>query len=99
MGNPSIISLFSAFDVASPSGEPIRPNAIAPKQWKVFTMWSASDDEIGKDYTQKLSIYAPDGNEFGRSEMSFKMEKRAHTTKARVLGMPVGVEGNIVIKL
>jgi len=97
--NPSLISVFSALDIGHVAGQAISPEAVSPQRWKVFTQWNADEADIGQEFTQKISIAAPDGREFGGAETDFKLETRSHNIKISVEGMPVGVEGNIVMKV
>lgn len=97
--NPSLISVFLALEVADKKGEPIDPKSMAPKTWTAFTMWLAEPGDIGKTFTQKLVIETPNGIEFGTNTENFTMTKAAHTIRTRVAGFPIGVEGNVVMKV
>jgi hypothetical protein len=97
--NPSLISVFIAMEAAHNQGEPIGAKSMAPKNWTVFTMWLAEEGDIGKNFTQKLVIETPNGIEFGTNTEDFTMDKAAHTIRTRVAGFPIGIEGNIVMRV
>jgi len=97
--NPSLISVFIALEVAHNKSEAIDPKTMASRTWTVFTMWLAEAGDIGKTFTQKLVIETPNGLEFGSNTEVFKMDKAAHTIRTRVAGFPIGIEGNVLMKL
>lgn len=97
--NPSLISVFLALEATNTKGEPIPPKSIGPRNWIVFTMWLAEAGDIGRTFTQKLVIETPDGIEFGNNTEKFTMAKAAHTIRTRVAGFPIGVEGNVLMKV
>ena len=97
--NPSLISVFSALDAGTTQeGGKIAPNAMSPKEWKIFTIWRAEDIDLRKTYTQKTVVIAPNGVEFGSGSDEFTLQSRSHWIKVGVNGMPVGVEGDVVIR-
>jgi hypothetical protein len=97
--NPSLISVFIALEATNVTGEPIPRKSLGPRNWTVFTMWLAEAGDIGKTFTQQLIIETPDGLEFGNNTEKFKMDKAAHTIRTRVAGFPIGVEGNVLMKV
>jgi hypothetical protein len=96
--NPSAIGIFSAIMVGDPSGAAIPENALSPKEWSVLTQWRADTGDSSKEFVQKSTIANPKG-EFGKSEEPFSLKGLSHTIKLKVPGMPVGVPGNITIKV
>jgi hypothetical protein len=98
--NPSLISAFCALDIGTANNAEIPENAVGPKQWMVLSMWlTESAEEIGKTFTHQLIIIAPNGKEFGNATEKITMDKRSHTVKMRVNGMPIGVEGRMIVKV
>jgi hypothetical protein len=97
--NPSLISVFIALEAMHNKGEAINPKAMGPRNWTVFTMWLAEAGDIGRKFTQKLMIETPAGLDFGNNTEEFTMVKAAHTIRTRVAGFPIGVEGNVLMKV
>ncbi len=97
--NPTLVGVFCALDVTLPKGTDIPRNALTPKKWCVLSMWLAADSDLGRTFIQKMQIFLPDGNEFGGGSEEFTLSKRSHTMKMRVSGFPIGVQGEVVIKL
>ena len=62
-------------------------------------MWRAEAGDIGKEFTQHMKILLPDDTEFGFGTEKFKMEKAAHSIQMRVQGFPIGIEGDVVVKI
>jgi hypothetical protein len=97
--NPTLVSVFCALDTAHAQGAKIDAGAIAPREWKIVTVWLADEADLGKTFTQRTKVMAPDGKEFGNASSDFKVAARSHNIRQNVIGMPVGVEGNIVISV
>lgn len=97
--NPSLINVFIALEVAHPRDIQVDKKSMAPRPWSVFTMWRAEKDDIGKQFTQKVLVLTPDGEEFGHGSESFTMEKVAHSVRIKVAGFPVGIEGEVIVKV
>jgi hypothetical protein len=97
-GNASLISVFSALDVVFPENTEITSRALAPKPWKVVTIWNVEESELGKEYIHRLEIFTPDGEEFGNDSTLFITKTRSHNIRLSIPGLPIGVEGNIVLK-
>jgi hypothetical protein len=97
--NPSLIGVFIALEAKHNRDEVIDKKSMAPRAWTVFTMWLAEAGDIGKTFTQKLVIETPNGLVFGNNTEVFKMDKAAHTIRTRVAGFPIGVEGDVVMKV
>jgi len=95
---PTLVGVLGALDAANQTGGEIPKDALAPRIWMVFTLWIAEQGDIGKTFTQKIEIFTPDGKLFGNSQDDFQMSNRSHNVKMRVHGLPIGLEGRIIIK-
>jgi hypothetical protein len=97
--NPTLVSIFCALDTAHAQGATIDAGAIAPREWKIVTLWLADETDLGKTFTQKTVVMAPNGKEFGNASSDFTAAARSHNIRQNVSGLPVGVEGSIVISV
>jgi hypothetical protein len=101
-GVVSLICLFNGLSVAALSGGGEFPsNAVAPKEWAVFSSWDWDPADEGKDYVQVIQILYPDGKSFiDRQETKFRMNPGTkHQIKAPILGFPVGQTGMYMVRM
>lgn len=98
--NASLIIVLQGVGV--PIGkEGIPKNAVAPKEWAVFTLWARpAPEDVGKTFYQFVQLLLPDGTEFTKSHLEFKMEAgKVHTNRLNVVGFPVGQAGEITLNM
>jgi len=98
---PSLISLFTKIVMTVPIGAPEIPkNAVAPKEWSVFSSWETEPGDELREYTFCAQILYPDQSPFGevnRQKISVEPNKRAQLNY-QVLGFPIGHTGVYTIK-
>lgn len=99
-GNASLIVLLMNIGVQVPK-EGIPRNAVAPREWAVFTLWQqAAQDDVKKTFHQVVQLILPDGTEFIKQGVEFKMEEgKVHQNRITVQGMPVGQAGQLVVNM
>jgi hypothetical protein len=76
-------------------------NAVAPKEWAVFTSWDRLPTDEGKEFNQCLQVLYPDGRVFfDNRELKFarKQGERKHNAVG-ILGFPVGQKGDYKIRM
>jgi hypothetical protein len=98
--NASLVNVILGLEAAQIQGtrEAIPKNAIAPRPWTIFALWKPDAGDAGKEFTQFVQIMLPDGSEFKKVEVSFKMaESTAHQNKIEIMGFPVGQVGDILL--
>ena len=98
-GSPSLIVLFQNLATESQDGQEIPRNAIAPKEWALFTRWKFEEADKGKTFIQIVQINWPDGSEFKRSDVPFATTDLIHQVTMNIIGFPIGQEGRIQLKL
>jgi hypothetical protein len=95
-GVVSLIGLFNKVTVTrSPDSPEVPANAVAPKEYSIFTSWDLEAADRGKDYNQFYEFFYPDGAQFGGRAISvIKMGdgKRANST-ANSIALPIGQVG------
>jgi len=101
-GVPSLISLFSKLKLQLPGqlGD-IPVNAVAPKEWAVFTSWDWLPSDEGRLYGQCLQVLYPDGKVFVENrELKFTMKpgERQHNAVG-IMGFPIGEKGDYRIRM
>jgi hypothetical protein len=95
-GVASLIGLFSKI-IFSPNAENIEipSNAVAPKQWSVFSSWDIDPGDENKEWFFCLRMSYPNGNQFGETfRIMIKVEanKRCQVN-AEIAGFPIGDAG------
>jgi hypothetical protein len=63
-GVASLISLFNKIIVRHPGGE-VPANAVAPKDWVVFSIWDTEPGDEKKEYYICTQVLYPDNSPFG----------------------------------
>jgi hypothetical protein len=101
-GVPSLISLFTKLKMLLPGqlGD-VPGNAVAPKEWAVFTSWDRLPTDEGKEFNQCLQVLYPDGKVFFENrELKFAMKpgERQHNAVG-ILGFPIGQKGDYTIRM
>jgi hypothetical protein len=97
----SLITLFSKVGVAVPE-EGLPSNAVAPKDWAVFTLWFWEPMDEGKEFDQLVQVLGPDDILFAEVKSKFVMEKEKNSrfqVKMPLVGLPVGQQGNCTVRL
>lgn len=101
-GVPSLISLFTKLKILLPAQqEEIPANAVAPKEWAVFTSWDRLPEDDGREFNQCLQVKYPDGKLFFENrELKFKMKEgeRQHNAVS-ILGFPLGQKGDYQVSM
>ena len=99
-GVPSLISLFSQFNVSVPTGEAVPENAVAPKEWAMFCLWDCSPEEAGREFSQIFEITMPNGNLFGEPRtirFTPQHDKLRQNVIADAPAVPIGRTGQITV--
>jgi hypothetical protein len=91
----SLIAVFHEIKIAVPIDTPELPsNAIAPKEWGVFSKFGLTPDEEGKEYTLTTEIFWPDGNQLMHQELhAIQPTKNGMAFISRMQGFPMGQNG------
>src|SRR5580658_4311836 len=98
-GMASLICLFQRVAVTIQGDAP--SNAVAPKEWAVFTSWSWEDGDEGKEFDQLLQVFGPNNILFTevRSKAVMPADKKILQFKMPLLGLPVGQPGHCTVRL
>lgn len=98
----SLISLFNEIHVkvAAENAE-IPGNAVAPKEWAVFTSWEYLPEDIGTGYIETIQVIYPDGTVYKEHQVPFELNenKRLHQVTLNIAGFPIGQEGMYHLKM
>lgn len=100
-GIASLIAVFSDVEVKPMPGSPatIPANAVAPKEWAVFTSWDLKPEDAPKKFRQFLKVLYPDGTVWVDSPLEFTTEvgKDHHQVIGNFNGFPIGQQGTYKI--
>jgi len=81
---------------------PLAENAVAPIRWAVFTLWAHTQDEVGKEFTQRTEILSPSGNRFGEGTAKFMITETNDLQSKHhldILGLPIESEGFVTVRV
>ena len=102
-GVASLIGLFNKMVVSIPEEtSEIPANAVAPKEWVVFAGWLYQEEDEGKEYTQNVEIFYPDGSVFiPKQSTKFIMNKsrKIQNVGTQIVGFPLGQQGQYPIRM
>jgi hypothetical protein len=102
VGVPSLISIFQRMNVQLQMPEQPPHNATIPITWAVFVLWQHSEDELDKEFIQRVEVDAPDGKNFISAETKFKItdvDDRQSKNHIIINGLPVWAEGFVTVKV
>ena len=96
-GVASLIALFNKIVVTVPAGSPpeIPRNAVAPKEWAVFSAWDTDPGDEQKEHILCTQLLYPDESPFAdvnKTVMKVELKKRSQMI-VRILGFPIGQPG------
>lgn len=102
-GTASLIGLFNEVHaVLPPEVQSVPSNAIAPREWCIFTSWEKEPEDEGKEFRQVVQITYPDGKEFAKQsaiKFVFQPGKTHHQNTANALGFPIGQLGLFTVQM
>ncbi len=99
---PSLIALFSKIIMTVPEEAPEIPkNAVAPKDWAIFSAWDPDPGDEEKDYLFCTQLLYPDQTQFGEiSKIRIKVERNKRSqVSAQILGFPIGQPGFYTVRV
>src|SRR6266567_4409707 len=94
-GVPSLIGLFNKLSLTPPKDQEIPKNAVAPKEWAVFSAWDTDPGDELKEHIFCIQMFYPDKTQFGevfKNKMKVELNKRSQV-KTVIPGFPVGQPG------
>ena len=99
-GAASLISLFSKIVIGVPVATEIPRNAVAPKEWAVFSIWCPEQGDELKNFEICTQFIYPDLTQFGdivRHQINVEQGKRAQVL-VQVPGFPIGQVGPYTVR-
>jgi hypothetical protein len=97
----SLIVLFDRLTIAVPEEQDIPKNAVAPKEWAIYSAWDPEPGDEIRNYFLCTQILYPDQTQFGetmKSKMRIEANKRSKVN-TQVLGFPVGQPGFYTVRM
>jgi hypothetical protein len=97
---PSLIGLLSKMIVSGPEGMEIPKDAVAPKEWCVFSIWDPEPGDELKEYMLCTQFLYPDQTQFGETskiKIPVEADKRIQMV-VRLEGFPLGQEGSHTVR-
>ncbi len=99
-GVASLIGLFNKLTLTPQKNQEIPRNAVAPKEWAVFSAWDTEPGDELKEYLFCLQILYPDKSQFAeifKNKMKVELNKRSQV-KTMIPGFPVGQPGFYTVR-
>jgi hypothetical protein len=99
-GVASLIALFSKIILTVSAGTEIPPNAVAPKEWAVFSIWDPEPGDERRSYFLCTQVLYPDESQFGaivKSKVNVEVSKRSQMSM-QVQGFPIGQTGEYKVR-
>lgn len=96
----SLIALFSKIILTIPAGTEVPRNAVAPKEWAVFSIWDPEPGDERRNYFLCTQVLYPDKTQFGeiaKSKFNIEPSKRAQMSM-QIQGFPIGQTGEYKIR-
>jgi len=95
-GRHSLINITQNVTIEAAIGR-IPHNAVAPRDWSIYTMWRATSEDIGKKFEQFYQIYWPDGEKFSEENFDFTADSGVQQVTLDLAGFPAGQAGDVKI--
>jgi hypothetical protein len=95
----SLIGLFSKITLIVKPGMDIPLNAVAPKEWSIFSIWDIDPGDELKEHTLYTKFIYPDGSQFAevsKAKMVLQSGKRAQMV-VTMSGFPIGQTGDYTV--
>ncbi len=100
-GIASLIALFDKLTMTLVKGAAEIPaNAVAPKEWAIFSKWDTEPEDAGKEFTICTQILYPDQSQFGelgKTPLKIEANKKGQAI-VKILGFPLGQEGFYTVR-
>jgi hypothetical protein len=104
VGAHSLIAIMSRIDIAitpppDMTANQLPPNAIAPKEWFVFSMWEPEGGDFGKEFEQVIEVFWPNEEKILSGRLKLKPEANGGNQLASysISGFPVGQQGRVKV--
>jgi len=100
-GTASLIGLFSKIAFSPPKGTEIPKDAVAAKEWAVFSSWDTEPGDELREYLICVQLLYPDKSQFGeiiKNKVNVQPNRKAQV-KAMVTGFPVGQQGPYIVRV
>jgi hypothetical protein len=98
----SLINLFGKIAIVTPANQEEMPrNAVAPKEWAVFSRWNTEPGDELKEYFVCTQVFYPDQSPFGevhRSKIAVEPSRPAQLN-VQMVGFPIGQAGTYTAKV
>ncbi len=97
----SLISLFNKIIITAPPEAEVPKNAVAPKEWAIFSIFDTEPGDELKEYTHFAQILYPDQSQFSeiaKSKLRIELNKRAQVN-VQVPAFPIGQVGNYTVRV
>jgi hypothetical protein len=99
-GIASLINIFGKLTITVPADTEIPSNAVAPKEWIVFSIFDFDPGDELKEFTYCVKIMYPDDTQFGdisKTRLNLEAGKHRATVNVQVPAFPLSQVGKYTI--
>jgi hypothetical protein len=98
--NASLIGLLDSLQPTAPKGVTIAAETVVPMAWTIVTLWQRKPGDEGTLFEERVWLTNPDGTPSPiKSELQFEFTNDKQRNTTRILGFPVGQEGDYLLRL
>jgi hypothetical protein len=95
----SLIGLFSKIVMAIPKDAELPKNAVAPREWAIFSAWDPEPGDELKEYVLCTQILCPDQTQFMETKNKLNVEPNKRSqVNAQVNAFPIGQLGKYTVR-
>lgn len=101
-GLASLINMFTKVTIGVPNAAEIPRNAVAPKEWAIFSSWDAEPGDERREYFICVNVLYPDQSPWGdvnRTKVNIQEGRKASQVATQMVGFPVGQAGTYTIRV
>jgi len=97
---PSLIGLISRLILTVPADTDIPKDAVAPKEWFVFSIWDSEPGDEQREFVLCTQVVYPDKTQFGQiGKLKIPVEpKKRSQMLIQLQGFPIGQAGTYTVR-
>lgn len=99
---PSLINIFTKLTFAVPAAVEIPRNAVAPKDWAIFSSWDTELGDERREYLICVNVLYPDQSPWGdvnRIKVDILEGGKTAQVVTQMVGFPIGQVGTYTVRV
>jgi hypothetical protein len=95
----SLVSLLDGVSIPAPDPSRDEGSATTPLAWEYVALWAREHGDDGQSFEQRLDVLTPDRRSAADVRHRFEIAARTVRVRASVVGFPVGIAGECLLRL